>query len=104
MKKQDSKLAAPSPSGRAAAVFAATAASEAGEADASRSEQSKAQAGKASGGIGNHLTVDSRLRDLLGHPASPVSASCCCRGDDRSYDLNMPLRGHRLTAAVSQPR
>ena len=94
MKKQDSKLAALKSVSVALSVLVATAASEAGEADASRSERNppKAQAGKASGGIGNHLTVDSRLRDLLGHPAFAGFGKLLLPWDDRSYDPNMPLR------------
>ena len=94
MTKQGSRLAALKSVSVALSVLIATAASEAGENDAGRSERSlpKAQAGKASGGIGNHLTVDSRLRDLLAHSAFAGFGQLLLPWDDRSYDLNMPLR------------
>ena len=93
MTKQGSRLAALKSVSVALSVLIATAASEAGENDAGRSERSlpKAQAGKASGGIGNHLTVDSRLRDLLAHPAFAGFGQLLLPWDNRTYDLNLPL-------------
>ena len=93
-KKQGSKFAALKSVSVALSVLVATAASEAGENDASRSEHNppKALAGKASGGIGEHLTVDNRLGDLLAHPAFAGFGQLLLPWDDRTYDLNMPLR------------
>lgn len=93
MTRQRSKLAALKSVSVALSVLVATAASEAGGNDAGRSERNppKALAGKASGSIGDHLTVDSRLRDLLAHPAFAGFGQLLLPWDNRSYDLNMPL-------------
>lgn len=91
MTKQGSRLAALKSVSVALSVLMATVASEAGENDASRSERSPPKA-QASGGIGNQLTVGSRLRDLLAHPAFAGFGQLLLPWDDRSYDLNMPLK------------
>ena len=94
MTKQRSKLAALKSVSVALSVLIATAASEAGENDVGRSEHStpETQIGKASGSIGGHLTVDSRLRDLLAYPAFDGFGQLLLPWNDRTYDLNMPLR------------
>ncbi len=93
MTRQRSKLAALKSVSVALSVLIATAASEAGGNDAGRSERStpKTLADKASGGIGDQLTVDSRLRDLLAHPAFAGFGQLLLPWDNRSYDPNMPL-------------
>ena len=41
----------------------------------------------------SHLTADSRLRDLLNHPAFTDFARLILPWDNRAYDENMPLSG-----------
>ena len=92
MTKHGSRFAALKSVSMALPVLVATAASEAGENDTGRSVRgTKTQVGKSDGRIGQHLTVDSPLRDLLAHPAFAGFAPLLLPWDNRTYDPNMPL-------------
>ena len=50
------------------------------------------------------LTADSRIRDLLNHPAFAGFGRLLLPWDDRAYDQNMRLGDLGIAPAVSQPR
>ena len=77
----------------ALSVFLAGPLSAAGEIDSGASEErpNKPAAGKASGTTGSRLGVDSRLRDLLEHPAFSGFSRLLLPWDKRTYDPDMPL-------------